>query len=152
MQDLHQRGRREGGGVLERAYRLLGRRRRQPAVPQTVADQDLSAAAQLPDREAVAADRFAGQRAGETPAQAGPGAVEGQTWAMSTVPFPGTECTSDQLDCRTMAPNPMPSVPAVECPSPTARATSAMPGPRSNATISTPAWSPARTARSSMTP
>ena len=73
MQRLHDRSRWRGRDLGERAYRLLRRRRREPAVAESVADQDLMPAAGLAHGEPVAADRLAGQRPGKTrgPGRAG---------------------------------------------------------------------------------
>ena len=88
---------RPAGRVGERAYRLVGGRRGQPAVPEPVADQHLAPAvrARGPRRRRRRPARRSAAGSDPRPRPAS-GAAAGQTWATSTVPLPGTECRSDQ--------------------------------------------------------
>jgi hypothetical protein len=62
VQRLHDRSRRCGCDLGEPAYRFLGRRRREPAVPESVADQDLVPAAGLAYGEPVAWSEISSSR------------------------------------------------------------------------------------------
>src|SRR4051812_4116020 len=72
---------------------------------------------------------------------------------VSTVPpWPGPANASQDVASRSMAPSPIPSVPVLDSPSVSARRRSAIPGPASIATSSTPAAAPFRQARTSRLP
>ncbi len=79
-------------------------------------------------------------------------ASRAQNCAAMTVPLPGREWMSKASASRATAPSPMPRVPAEETPSDRAASTSAMPGPVSTVTNSTPARSGVRRTRSSSAP
>src|ERR1700722_1966339 len=89
-----------------------------------------------------------------TPASASPftGSRDDRTRAIMTVPWLVETMSNAPGANRRIAPRPFPGVPAVENPSSLARARSAMPGPRSMASTSTPALPPVPTFRTTITP
>src|SRR6185312_392627 len=136
-----------GGGILQDHARALGRLSRVGPVTKPVDDADEHPVIGVADAGEIAADVLAllGHRRGldQQRAHLPTGRRQCHFSALISVPEPSSDVTSNSSMRRRTPGRPIPRLRLVEYPSWSARLTSAIPGPWSRATISSPRRPPA---------